>query len=299
MEHIPVLRDEIIQLLQLKKNGIYVDGTFGLGGHAKEIAKYVGADGLIVGIDKDDYALKHSFSQNNVLKIHGNYQYIRNYCNALKIDKIDGMLVDLGLSSLQLDHENRGFSYLKDEPLLMKFNSDQTRSAADVVNHYQADELAGILMDYGEIRSAYKIANNIIKQRTKKLISTTFQLRDVVLEAISTSKPFKLLSKVFQAIRIETNQELDAFKYFLQHISRVIKPSGVLAIITYHSIEDRMTKRFFNCGNIDGKVHSDVYGERSRKFDPITNIVRPTTEEINQNKRSRSAILRVGIKNHK
>ena len=306
-EHIPVLLNEVLQGLDIKEDGIYVDGTLGGAGHSLEIVKRL-STGKLIGIDQDENALKKAGQvlkdyKDKTILVHNNYENIDKVLEELNIDKIDGMLLDIGVSSHQLDEETRGFSYNKDAPLDMRMDRTSSFTAWDVVNNYSQEELEKIIWDYGEDRWAKRIAEFIILERNIKQIDTTFELVTAIKKAIpsqvrrETGHPAR---KVFQAIRIEVNRELDVLINGIPKITNSLKPGGRLAIITFHSLEDRIVKNSFRDLFNDCVCPSEFpqcICDKNREIDIITRKpIIPTKKEIEENPRSRSAKLRVAEK---
>ena len=306
-EHIPVLLNEVLEGLNIKEDGIYVDGTLGGAGHSLEIVKRL-STGKLIGIDQDENALEKAGEvlkdyKEKVILVHNNYENIDKVLEELNIDKIDGMLLDIGVSSHQLDEETRGFSYNKDAPLDMRMDRTSSFTAWDVVNNYSQEELEKIIWDYGEDRWAKRIAEFIVLERNIKPIDTTFELVTAIKKAIpsqvrrETGHPGR---KVFQAIRIEVNRELDVLINGIPKITDSLKPGGRLAIITFHSLEDRIVKNSFRDLFNDCICPSEFpqcMCDKNREIDIITRKpIIPTKKEIELNPRSRSAKLRVAEK---
>lgn len=306
-QHTPVLLKEIIENLNIKEDGIYVDGTLGGAGHSKEIAKKL-RTGKLIGIDQDVNALKKSEEvlspyKDNVILVHNNYENIDIVLRDLNIPKVDGILLDIGVSSHQLDEESRGFSYHNDAPLDMRMNRSNTISAWDVVNNYSQDELEKIIFDYGEDRWAKRIAEFIVSERQEKPIDTTLELVSAIKKAIPKAVRMEghhPAKKTFQAIRIEVNRELEVLKNSIEKMVELLNPGGRLLIITFHSLEDRIVKEYFR------ELYKDCICppelpqcvcEKTRQIKIITRKpIIPTEEEIRDNPRSRSSKLRIAEK---
>lgn len=298
MYHIPVLLTESVDGLDIKPNGTYVDVTLGGGGHSREILKRLNGTGHLYSFDQDEDAERNwqkvagNTPLNNFTFIRSNFRYLRNWMRYYGVEKIDGLLADLGVSSHHFDDETRGFSFRFDSPLDMRMNKRAGITAAEIINKYEEERLANILYLYGEFKNSRKIASSISKVRKEKEIKTTMDL--VYATAITDKKD---LARLFQALRIEVNQEMAALKEMLTDAAHLLKQNGRLSIITYHSLEDRMVKNIIKRGNIEGKVIENLYGKVDTPFKPISNkVITPSSEEILNNPRSRSAKLRIGIK---
>jgi S-adenosyl-methyltransferase MraW len=297
--HIPVLLNESIDALNIEENksGVFVDATFGGGGHSKEILKRISPKGKLIAFDRDTDALNNAPDSKNLILIHNNFRFIQNYIRALGINKVDGILADLGVSSHQFDTGERGFSFRFNAPLDMRMNQLAKNSAADVVNNYSNEDLIRIFKNYGELDKPWKVAELVCKAREKKQITTTNELCEAVDKLYNNHTEHKFLAKLFQAIRIEVNMEMRALEDFLQGALNSLKEGGRLSIITYHSIEDRMVKNFMKTGNINGDINKDFYGKCLSPFELINKKpILPTDTEIEENTRSRSAKLRVAEK---
>jgi S-adenosyl-methyltransferase MraW len=297
--HIPVLLKESIDALNIEQNksGIFVDATFGGGGHSKEILKRISSKGKLIAFDRDTDALNNAPDNKNLILIHNNFRFIQNYIKALGINQVDGILADLGVSSHQFDTGERGFSFRFDAPLDMRMNQLAKNSAADVINNYSSEDLIRIFKNYGELDKPWKVAELVCKAREKKQITTTTELCKAVDKLYNNHTEHKFLAKLFQAIRIEVNMEMRALEDFLQGAFNSLKIGGRLSIITYHSIEDRMVKNFMKTGNINGDVNKDFYGKCLSPFELINKKpILPADAEIEENTRSRSAKLRIAEK---
>ena len=298
MYHIPVLLTESVDGLDIRPNGTYVDVTLGGGGHSREILKRLNGTGQLYSFDQDEDAEKNwqvsadAIPLKNFTFIRSNFRYLRNWMRYYGVEKIDGLLADLGVSSHHFDDETRGFSFRFDAPLDMRMNKRAGVTAAEIVNKYEEERLANILYIYGEFKNSRKIASAISKVRKEKEIRTTM---DLVYATGITDK--KDLARLFQALRIEVNQEMEALKEMLTDATQLLNPNGRLSIITYHSLEDRMVKNIIKKGSIEGKVIEDIYGKVDTPLKPVSNkVITPSNEEIQNNPRSRSAKLRIGIK---
>ena len=295
--HTPVLLKEAVDGLNIKPGGIYIDATFGQGGHSREIMSRLKNKGRLIAFDQDKFAQNFALDAKNFLLIHSNFIYIPNFLELLDIDKVDGILADLGISSAHLDMPERGFSYRFDAPLDMRMNQEQQLTAQHVVNEYSLDQLTEIFKNYGELRNARQVAQAIIEARKNKKIKTTFELVNAVRHLFPARFLNKNLSKVFQAIRIEVNDELENLKKLLNIGKNYIKPGGRFAIISFHSLEDRLVKNFFKTGNFDGVLEKDIYGNFQTPFKPVNKkVITPGWQEQQKNPRARSAKLRIAEK---
>ena len=295
--HTPVLLDESITALDLKEDGIYVDATFGGGGHSREILRRLGPKGTLISFDRDTDAIKNAPDDKRLILVHNNFRFIENFVHYNGFQQVDGILADLGVSSHQFDSGERGFSFRFDAPLDMRMNRLAKRNAADIINTYEQDELARIFKIYGELDKPYKVAELVCSARNRKPIATTGELSKVVERMYNTNTEHKFLAKLYQALRIEVNMEMQSLEEFLKGAYSVLAPGGVLSVITYHSLEDRMVKNFMKTGNTAGDVNKDFYGRIETPFEIITRKpIVPTEEEISRNTRSRSAKLRVAAK---
>ncbi|MBK7872714.1 MAG: 16S rRNA (cytosine(1402)-N(4))-methyltransferase RsmH [Saprospiraceae bacterium] len=294
--HLPVLAKESIEMLEIKPDGTYVDATFGGGGHSKLILERLGDKGRLFGFDQDEDALPNVLDDKRFEFIHNNFRYLKRFLKLHGVKEVEGILADLGVSSHQLDEASRGFSYRFDAELDMRMNQQGERSAADVVNTYTAEDLQRVFSDYGEVRNARTLAQRIVEERKTREIRTIADFL-AIIEPLIRGQRLRYLSQVFQALRIEVNDEMGALQEFLEQSLEVLKFGGRLVIITYHSIEDRIVKNFLKTGNVEGEVKKDFYGNIDRPFIVITkNAIEPSAAEINENPRARSARLRVGEK---
>ena len=296
--HIPVLLQECIQGLKIKPEGIYVDVTFGGGGHAKEIYKEINQQGKLIVFDQDADAKKNTWEAPNFYFIPANFTYLSNHLKIQKVSEIDGLLADLGVSSHQFDLPERGFSIREDAPLDMRMNQNIERSAFEIVNSDSEDKLISIFRNYGELNNSRALASEIVRQRASKPIKTTFELMAVLKPFAPKFKDHKFYAQVFQAIRIEVNQELDALKQLLLQTSELLKPGGRLVVISYHSLEDRLVKNFMKRGSFDGAIEKDFFGNVLKPFKEVIKHPHvPGEDEIRLNGRARSAKLRIAEKN--
>ena len=291
--HISVLLQEAIDALDIKKDGIYVDLTFGGGGHSKEILKALDG-GKLFAFDKDVDAVQNSFKNEAFELVKQDFKFFKNYLKFYKINQVDGILADLGVSSHQFDEAERGFSIRFDAPLDMRMDAKQSLTAQKIINEYDAVSLAKVFRNYGELKNAMAIANVIDKKRAENPINTTGQLMEAVKQFTPSFKANKFLAPLFQALRIEVNQEMKALEDMLLQTIDALKPGGRLVIISYHSLEDRLVKNFMRSGNLKGEIEKDFFGRAQVPFKPISRKpIIPSEEEIEQNPRARSAKMRV------
>ena len=296
MYHKPVLLTESVDALVSNPDGVYVDVTFGGGGHSREILSRLSEKGRLFSFDQDSDALNNAIEDPRFTLINQNFRFLENSLLMYGVAQVDGVLGDLGVSSHQFDKAERGFSIRSDAPLDMRMNKMQDIDAYKVVNEYDEEALADIFYYYGELREARKLAREIVNKRKSADIKTTEDLKKV-FSYVPAHKSNKFFAQVFQAIRIEVNQELDALKEMLMQSSNVLKKNGRLVIISYHSLEDRLVKKFLKNGMFEGEPERDVYGNYQKVFElPYRKAIVPTDEEIEDNSRARSAKMRVGIK---
>ncbi len=294
--HIPVLLRQSVDNLVINPDGVYVDCTFGGGGHSREILSRLSANGRLFSFDQDLDALNNRIDDPRFTLINQNFRFLENSLRMFGVEKVDGILADLGVSSHQFDEAERGFSIRTDAPLDMRMNVLQTLNAQKVINEYEEEQLADIFYYYGELREARKLAKEIVHQRKMKKIDSTEDLKRV-FSFVPQHKQNKFFAQVFQAIRIEVNEELEVLKEMLTQAYSVLKSEGRLVVISYHSLEDRLVKRFLKNGMFDGEPERDVYGNYQKFFDlPQSKAIVPDEAEISQNTRARSAKMRVGIK---
>lgn len=293
MYHIPVMLHQSIDQLNINPDGTYVDVTFGGGGHSAEILNRLGKKGRLVSFDQDRDALANAPDDKRFTLVNNNFRFMRGCLRALGIDQVDGVLADLGVSSHHFDTAERGFSFRFDAQLDMRMNQQATVSACQVVNNYPIERLATIFGQYGELDKCFRIANAIEKQRTTKPIATIAELLEAVEGCTPRNGESKFRAKLFQALRIEVNGEMEALKMMLEQCGRILRPDGRLSVITYHSLEDRLVKNFMRSGNFDGRIEKDFYGKVLSPFEVITRkAIIPSPEEIQENPRARSAKLR-------
>ena len=300
--HIPVLLEKSVSTLVTNPSGLYIDATFGGGGHTAGILSRLDGSGKVIAFDRDTDALKNAPNDERLILVHNNFRFVQNYLELLSKEKglpakADGVLADLGVSSHQFDTPERGFSFRYDAPLDMRMNTQAPLSAADIVNTYEAADLERILRLYGEVDKPGRLANLIVSARAKAAIATTGDLDKALAPALPKLVEHKFLAKVYQALRIEVNQEMRSLEKFLKALPAVVAPGGRLAIITYHSLEDRMVKNFIKTGNVDGRQEKDVFGRMVTPFEALDRKpVLPSEEEIQGNTRARSAKLRTAVR---
>lgn len=292
--HVPVLLKESIEGLDIKPNGIYVDVTFGGGGHSREILSRLGKDGHLYSFDQDADAECNIIDDKRLTFVRSNFRYLKNWMRYYGVEQIDGLLADLGVSSHHFDDDTRGFSFRFDAPLDMRMNKQANETAADIVNKSSEAHLADILYLYGELKNARRIAAALVKARATKDILTTQDFIDAVQPLFIREREKKDMAKLFQALRIEVNHELKALQEMLMSTTDLLKTGGRLAVITYHSLEDRIVKNVMKTGNPDGKVQQDFYGRVESPFVLVSNkVITPSYSEQERNPRSRSAKLRI------
>lgn len=294
--HKPVLLTETVEGLNIQPNGVYVDVTFGGGGHAKEILKRLGAEGKLIAFDQDKDALENAIDDTRFLLINENFRNLKRFLRFYGHKEVDGILGDFGVSSHQFDSPERGFSTRFEADLDMRMNRDSALSAYEVINVYAESDLRKILFRYGELKAAAGMARVIVEVRALNPITSSDQLKKTLGRFLPKHKENKILAQIYQAIRIEVNQELEALKEFLLQTQEVLKPGGRLSLISYHSLEDRLVKRFMRSGLFEGEPEKDVFGRVEVPFKLIGRFVIPSEEEIEANNRARSAKLRVAEK---
>jgi len=296
--HIPVLLNECIDALEINPDGTYIDVTFGGGGHSREIFKHLSSKGRLIAFDQDQDAQKNTWEADNFTFIAANFEHISNHLRALGIKKVDGILADLGVSSHQFDEVKRGFSFRGDAKLDMRMNQNAEMSAQTLINTYTEEELVRIFRSYGEIKNPRKLALTIIADRLSKKIRTTGELTTVIEKSAPKHREHKYFAQVFQAIRIEVNQEMKVLESFLTQCENILNPKGRLVIMSYHSLEDRLVKNYTKRGSLSGEITKDFFGNVLK---PFTEIIRkpiiPNEEEIERNSRARSAKLRIAERN--
>jgi 16S rRNA (cytosine1402-N4)-methyltransferase len=295
--HIPVLLEEAIREMAIHPDGTYCDLTFGGGGHSRHILSQLGEKGQLYSFDQDRDTLANAPDDERFNYVESNFRFLRGALRLRGVEQVDGILADLGVSSHHFDATERGFSFRGEAPLDMRMNQRGGRTAADIVNRYDADSLARILKEYGELDTTWKIASCIVRAREQAEIKTTAQLVEAVKPCTPKRDESKFLTKLFQALRIEVNGEMEALKMALEQSLKVLKPGGRLVVISYHSLEDRLVKNFMRSGNFAGKVEQDFYGRAQTPFEITTRkAVVPSAEEVARNPRSRSAKMRAATK---
>jgi len=294
--HNPVLLSATVDGLNIKPDGIYVDVTFGGGGHSKEIMKRLGPNGKLFGFDQDEDSFSNALNDDRFFLIPENFRYIKRFLRFHNVKSVDGILADLGVSSHQFDVPERGFSTRFDAELDMRMSKKNDLDAFKVVNEYDEANLKRVFLDYGELKVAPVLARTIIEARVKKTINTTDELKLVLSKFLPDQFKNKILAQIYQAIRIEVNQEMDVLKEFLEQSLEILKPEGRLSVISYHSLEDRLVKRFMKNGMFEGEPERDFYGNFTVPFKIIEKLIVPDDAEIKINNRARSAKLRVAEK---
>lgn len=296
--HIPVMLNECLQGLAINPNGIYVDVTFGGGGHSKAIFQKLSSKGTLIAFDQDPDAKRNAWDAPNFHFVPANFSFLSNHLRMLGISKVDGILADLGVSSHQFDSEERGFSIRSKARLDMRMNKSSDLTAESIVRNYEENDLARIFKVYGELTNARRIAQKIVVARTEKSIKTTSDLMLLLASFAPKFKEHKFYAQVFQALRIEVNQELYVLEKLLEQTAQCLAPSGRLVVMSYHSLEDRLVKNYMKRGSFDGEITKDFFGNVLKPFTEITrHPIVPTEEEMNTNSRSRSAKLRIAEKN--
>jgi 16S rRNA (cytosine1402-N4)-methyltransferase len=294
--HNPVLLKETVDGLNIIENGTYVDVTFGGGGHSKEILKRLGKDGRLIAFDQDQDALLNRIDDSRFTLINENFRYVKRFLKFHGVMSIDGILADFGVSSHQFDIPERGFSTRFESNLDMRMNQQEQLSAFHVINEYDEEQLRQVFWQYGELRNAPALARTIVAERKENQIITSEQLKSVLKKYLPPRKENKILAQIYQAIRIEVNQEIEALKEFLLQTPEILKKGGRLSFISYHSLEDRLVKRFIRSGMFEGEPEKDVFGNVSVPLKKIGNLIVPSQEEIQLNNRARSAKLRIAEK---
>ena len=294
--HVPVLLKESVDGLDIQPDGIYVDVTFGGGGHTKEILSRLGKKGHLYSFDQDADAERNMVNDDRFTFVRSNFRYLSNWMTYYGVEQIDGLLADLGVSSHHFDDETRGFSFRYEAPLDMRMNKRAGKTAADVLNNYTEEQLADVFYLYGELKNARRIAKTIVIARSQKPILTTGDLSIVTEGLLQNEREKKDLARLYQALRIEVNHEMDALRDMLAGATTLLRPHGRLSVITYHSLEDRLVKNVMKTGNVEGKVKEDFFGRLSSPFQLINKVDTPSEEELERNPRSRSAKLRIAEK---
>lgn len=295
--HVPVLLDESINGLNLHPDGVYIDVTFGGGGHSREILRRLPQGSRLFSFDQDADAERNIVDDDRFTFVRSNFRYLKNWMRYYEIDHIDGLLADLGVSSHHFDDESRGFSFRFDAPLDMRMNKRADKTAADIVAEYDEEALADIFYLYGELKSSRRIASALVKARQQHAIATTQDFLHVVEPFFKREREKKDMARLFQALRIEVNHEMEALKEMLAAATQLLAPGGRLSVITYHSLEDRIVKNVMKAGNAEGKIIQDFYGRIETPYRLVNNkVIVPTDEEQQRNPRSRSAKLRIAEK---
>lgn len=295
--HIPVLLEETVAGLNIQPDGIYIDVTFGGGGHSREILKHLSAKGHLYSFDQDKDAEKNIVDDERFTFVRSNFRYLKNWMRYYGIEQIDGLLADLGVSSHHFDAQERGFSFRFDGALDMRMNQRGPKTAADIVNEYSEEQLANVFYLYGELKNSRKLAAAIVRKRSEQPIITIGNFMEVIKPFFEREREKKEMAKVFQALRIEVNQEMDALEEMLQAASDLLRPGGRLSVLTYHSLEDRIVKNFIKAGNAEGKMDKDFFGNVHAPLKAVNNkVIMANDEEQELNPRSRSAKLRIAEK---
>ena len=291
--HSSVLLKKSVDALAIKEDGVYVDVTFGGGGHSREILSRLGDRGKLIAFDQDPDALRNKIQDDRFILIQENFRYITRFLKFYGIVEVDGILADLGVSSHQFDDASRGFSIRFDGELDMRMSQKSKKSAKMIVNTYTEEALSDVLFQYGELRNARAIAKTIVVSREQQPIETSFQLRDSLKKFLPKGKEHKVLAQIYQAIRIEVNEELDVLKEFLNQVPSLLKPEGRLSVISYHSLEDRLVKRFIRTGLFSGEPEKDFFGNINVPLVKVGKLIIPSQEEVKSNNRARSGKLRI------
>lgn len=295
--HIPVLLKQSVDGMNIVPSGTYVDVTFGGGGHSREILSRLGEGGRLLSFDQDEDAEQNIPADPHFTFVRSNFRYLHNFLRYHKVEAVDAILADLGVSSHHFDDSERGFSFRADGPLDMRMNKRAGITAADVVNGYEEERLANLFYLYGELKNSRKLASVLVKARSKEKISTIGQFLELVKPLFGREREKKELAKVFQALRIEVNQEMEALKEMLYAATEALRTGGRLVVITYHSLEDRIVKNIIKTGNVEGKAEKDFYGNVQTPFRAVNNkVIVADEEEVERNPRSRSAKLRIAEK---
>ena len=294
--HLPVLLEESINGLKVYPKGVYVDATFGGGGHSYEILKNLSNEGSLISFDQDPDSFNNTFDETNFYFVNENFKHMKRFLKNLGFSKVNGILADLGVSSFQINTPERGFSYRYNAGLDMRMNKKNDICAMKVVNEYSLEKLSKVLFEYGDLKNSKKISNQIFTARSEEKIKTTFDLNKILSPLFPERYLNKNLSRIYQAIRIEVNKELDVLKTFLEQSSQLLVPGGRLCIISYHSLEDRLVKRFINNGSFSNHKEKDFFGNFSVPFKKVGKMIQPSNLEIKENIRARSAKLRIAEK---
>ena len=294
--HSTVLLKETVEGLDIKKDGVYVDVTFGGGGHSREILASLGPNGRLIAFDQDKDALLNIIDDSRFLLINENFRFIKRFLRFHGIKSVDGILADFGVSSHQFDKPERGFSIRFDALLDMRMNQEDVLSAHSLINSYKEEALRQLFWQYGELRTAAALAKSIVQARELAPIDTTFELKNILKKHLPQGRENKILAQVYQAIRIEVNQEIEVLKAFLLQTPSLLKTNGRLSVISYHSLEDRLVKRFIRNGLFDGEPEKDIFGNFDVPLKKVGNLIIPSPSEVKSNNRARSAKLRIAKK---
>jgi 16S rRNA (cytosine1402-N4)-methyltransferase len=297
MYHKSVLLAESIAAMAIRPGGTYVDATYGGGGHAQAMLEAM-EGGRLIAFDQDEEAILNRINDSRLIMVNNNFRFLRNFLKLHHASPVDGILADLGISSHQIDQPERGFSTRFDGMLDMRMDQKKKLTARDIINQYSEENLSDLFYAYGEIRNARKLASRIVEARKIKPVDTTGKLKEIANTCAERGKEFKYQAQLFQALRIEVNQEMDSLREFLKQAAQALKPGGRLVVISYHSLEDKLVKNFFRSGNFEGNVEKDFYGNVLNPLNVITRkAIVPAAKEVEENSRSRSAKLRVAEKN--
>lgn len=296
--HNPVLLNETVEGLNIKEDGVYVDVTFGGGGHSRKILESLGPKGRLIAFDQDKDALLNIIEDSRFLLINENFRYVKRFLRFHGIKSVDGILADFGVSSHQFDEADRGFSIRFDAQLDMRMNQQDVLSAHSLVNTYEEEDLKKVLWQYGELRTAPALARTIVAARAEKAIETTFELKAILNKHLPNGRENKILAQIYQAIRIEVNQEIEVLKAFLLQVPELLSEDGRLSVISYHSLEDRLVKRFIRNGLFEGEPEKDVFGNFEVPLKKVGGLIVPDAKEIKLNNRARSAKLRIAKKSN-
>ena len=294
--HVPVLLKESVDGLDIQPDGTYVDVTFGGGGHSREILSRLGKKGHLYSFDQDADAEQNIVADDRFTFVRSNFRYISQWMRYYEVEQVDGILADLGVSSHHFDDESRGFSFRFDAPLDMRMNKRAGDTAADVLNNYTEEQLADVFYLYGELKQARLIAKAVVEARKEGAVRTTGDLGRIAEKLMRSDREKRDLARLYQALRIEVNHEMDALRDMLQGATRLLRQGGRLSVITYHSLEDRIVKNVMKAGNVEGRVEQDFFGRTSAPYRPVSKVITPSDEEQLRNPRSRSAKLRIAEK---
>lgn len=295
--HTPVLLQPCIDALRIKEGGDWVDVTFGGGGHSRAILSALNGTGHLYSFDQDSDAFNNRPADTNFTFVYSNFRFLKNWMRYYGVEQLDGLLADLGVSGHHFDDAARGFTFREDGPLDMRMNGKATVSAADIVNNYPGEDLTRLFRLYGELNNARRIADTILRARAAAPITTISRFLDTIAPTVNKATQKKDLAKIFQALRIEVNHEMEALEAMLRQATELLRPGGRLVVLTYHSLEDRMVKNIIKSGNIEGKITQDFYGNVIKPLRAINNkVITPSDQELQENPRSRSAKLRIAEK---